>query len=40
MLEESRKNKFPNNYFWVSQNQMINFIKNKKVDILDCFLDV
>ena len=33
MLEESRKNKFPNNYFWVSQNQMINFIKNKKVDI-------
>jgi dTDP-4-dehydro-6-deoxy-alpha-D-glucopyranose 2,3-dehydratase len=33
MLEKKHDNKFPNNYIWVSQNQMINYIKNKKVDI-------
>ena len=33
MLEEHQGNKFPNNYIWISQNQMINYIKNKKVDI-------
>ena len=33
MLEEHQGNKFPNNYIWISQNQMINYIKNKKIDI-------
>ena len=33
MLKKNGKDEFPNNYFWISQNQMINFIKNKNVDI-------
>ena len=33
LLNEKIKIKLPETYFWVSQNQLIDMIKNKKVDI-------
>jgi len=32
-LSNKTKVKIPSNYFWISQNQMIEMIKRKKVDI-------
>ena len=33
LLKENIDIKLPKTYFWISQNQMINMIKNKRVDI-------
>ena len=33
LINKNMKFKLPNTYFWVSQNQMIKMIKNKKIDI-------
>ena len=33
LLKDEFLLKIPPNYFWISQNQMINLIKHKKIDI-------
>ena len=33
LLQENIDMKLPETYFWISQNQMINMIKDKRVDI-------
>ena len=33
ILKENSKINLPSNYIWISHNQMVNLIKNKKIDI-------